>query len=518
MKTSIRARSVYLQVFTRWVIPADVRSVLARFKEAGFDAFVVGGSVRDLLLGKPPKDWDITTDATPEQMMRTFPRTVPTGVKHGTVTILTAGRAVEATTYRVEAGYSDHRRPDQVKFVSDLRDDLARRDFTINAMALAANGRLVDHFGGLRDLEDRIIRAVGDPAERFEEDALRMLRAVRFAAQLGFDIEPATRAAIKPLAATLRHVSAERIRDEFAKAITSPNPVDALEALRETGLLAEFLPELLEGYGMEQNRHHRFTVWEHNLFAMASVPPQLHLRLAALLHDVGKPRSLSTDGKGDRHFFNHEIIGADIAYRLLKRLRFDNATTLKATHLIRHHMTLHLNRDMKDSAIRRLINRVGLESMDDLIRLREADRAASGKKPGPVSAGTLELLRRIDRILKEDAAFSLKDMAVGGNDIMAATGIKPGPLVGKVLARLFEEVLDDPSLNDRDRLLARAGELVAAADAGDLSALETKASRRSGRPGADETGADDEGADGTGSDGDCDDDDDEDGPSGEGEW
>ncbi|MGE5560887.1 MAG: CCA tRNA nucleotidyltransferase [Chloroflexota bacterium] len=466
MKTSIRARAIYLQVFTRWAVPADVRSVLARFRQAGFDAFVVGGCVRDLLLGKTPKDWDVTTDATPDEIMRTFPRTVPTGVKHGTVTILTPGRAVEATTYRVETGYSDHRRPDEVKFVRDLREDLARRDFTINAMALSGTGHLVDYFGGLRDLEQGVIRAVGDPAERFEEDALRMLRAIRFAAQLGFAIAPETLAAIAPRAQTLRHVSAERIRDEFAKAITSPHPADAVELLRETGLLAEFLPELLEGYGMEQNRHHRFTVWEHNLIAMGTVPPQLHLRLAALLHDVGKPRSLSVDRKGDRHFFNHEIIGADMAYKLLKRLRFDNATVLRVVHLIRHHMTLHLNRDMKDAAIRRLINRVGLENMDDLIRLREADRAASGKKPGPVSAGTLELLRRIDRILKEDAAFSLKDMAVDGNDIMAATGIKPGPLVGKVLARLFEEVLDDPALNDRDRLLERARQLVAAADAG----------------------------------------------------
>lgn len=464
MNTAIRARAVYVQLFARWLLPADVRSALARFRQAGFEAYVVGGCVRDLLLGATPQDWDVATNARPQEMMRLFSRTVPTGVKHGTVTILMPGTAIEATTYRVEAGYSDHRRPDEVKFVDELREDLARRDFTINAMALSGSGRLIDYFGGLNDLEQRIIRAVGDPAQRFEEDALRMLRAVRFAAQLGFTIEPVTLAAIAPRAATLRHVSAERIRDEFAKAIVSPNPVDALELLRETGLLAEFLPELLEGYGVEQNRHHRFTVWEHNLIAMAAVPPQLHLRLAALLHDVGKPRSLSVDRDGERHFFNHEIIGADMAYRLLRRLRFDNATVLKVTHLIRHHMSLHLSRDMKDAAIRRLINRVGLENMDDLIRLREADRIASGKKPGPVSAGTLELLRRIDRILKEDAAFSLKDLAVNGHDIMAATGIKPGPLVGKVLSRLFEEVLDNPALNEREKLLARAREIIAAED------------------------------------------------------
>jgi poly(A) polymerase/tRNA nucleotidyltransferase (CCA-adding enzyme) len=449
-------------MFGRWLMPADVRSVLADLRKAGFAAYAVGGCVRDLLLGKTPKDWDVTTDARPEEMMRVFPRTVPTGIKHGTVTILTDGRAVEATTYRVEAGYSDHRRPDEVVFVRDLREDLARRDFTINAMALSVNGQLVDHFGGVRDLEQRIIRAVGDPSRRFEEDALRMLRAVRFAAQLDFAIEPATLTAISEHAADLAHVSTERIRDEFSKILVSPNAVATVELLRTTGLLAQFLPELLEGYGVEQNRHHAFTIWEHNLIAMGTTPPRLYLRLAALLHDVGKARSLSVDERGDRHFFNHEIISADMAHRILKRLRYDNETSRKVVHLIRHHMTLHLNRDMKDSAIRRLVTRVGLENMDDLIRLREADRAASGKKPGPVSAGTMELLRRIDRILKEDAAFSLKDLAIDGNDIMAATGVKPGPLIGRVLNKLFEAVLDDPQLNEREWLLERARELVTA--------------------------------------------------------
>ncbi|MEW6724250.1 MAG: CCA tRNA nucleotidyltransferase [Bacillota bacterium] len=462
MKLSLRARASVLRITFRWQCPPEIRQVMRTLLARGFQAYAVGGSVRDLLLGRPPKDWDVATDALPDRVRGLFPRTVATGMAHGTITVLSGDRQVEVTTFRVESSYSDRRHPDAVRYVRRLADDLARRDFTINALAADASGRLVDLFGGIDHLERRWVAAVGEPGERFGEDALRMMRAVRIASELGFDIERNTYRAIRENASKLQHISIERIRDEFRRIVVSPHPRIGLERLRETGLLAEFLPELLEGYDFPQNRHHRYTVWEHNLIAMESVPPELELRLAALLHDVGKPRSLSVDEEGERHFFNHEIIGADLAYHILKRLKFEKTTVSRVVHLVRYHMALHLAPDMKDAAIRRLIRRVGLENMDTLLRLREADRRASGKKPGPVSRGTLELLRRIDRILKEDAAFGLKDLAVNGNDIMEATGLKPGPMVGRLLSQLLEAVLEDPKVNQKETLIALARERLAA--------------------------------------------------------
>jgi len=444
-----------LRFIARRIVPQDVQAVLKRLRLHGYQAFVVGGCVRDVILGKKPEDWDVTTDARPEEIIRIFERTVPSGVKHGTVTVLTDARPVEVTTFRVDAVYSDHRHPDRVAFTRDLHEDLARRDLTINAMALGPAGELVDPFGGRRDLDRKIVRAVGTPAERFREDALRMMRAVRFAAQLGMTIEAATLEAIKSEADLLRHVSAERIRDEFNKILVSPAPAAALEVLRETGLLSVFLPELLEGVGFEQNVHHAFTVWEHTLIAVETIPPVLHLRLAALLHDVAKPRTLTVVA-GERHFYDHENLGAVMARSILRRMKYDNETIDRVTHLIRHHMALHLSPQMKDSAVRRLIARVGLDNIRDLLELRRADRMGSGKKPGPVSQGTLRLLARIERVLKEDAAFGLKDLAIDGNDVMRVTGLKPGPAVGRILRQLFEEVLENPALNRRDVLEARA--------------------------------------------------------------
>ncbi|MHB0884409.1 MAG: CCA tRNA nucleotidyltransferase [Bacillota bacterium] len=457
----VRAR---LRFIYKRIVPPDVQTVLRRLNLHGHQAFVVGGCVRDLVLGKKPQDWDVTTDARPEEVIRIFERTVPSGVKHGTVTVLTPDRPVEVTTYRIDVDYSDFRRPDKVIYTRDLREDLARRDLTINAMALGASGELVDSYGGLRDLELKVIRAVGDPTERFREDALRMMRAVRFSAQLGMTIEPATMTAIKAQSGLLRHVSAERTRDEFNKILLSPAPAASLEVLRETGLLAVFLPELLEGVGFEQNVHHAFTVWEHTLIAVDTIPPVLRLRLAALLHDVAKPRTLAVIA-GERHFYDHENLGAGMARSILRRLKYDNETTERVTHLIRHHMALHLSPQMKDSAVRRLIARVGLDNIRDLLELRRADRMGSGKKPGPVSQGTIRLLSRIERVLQEDSAFGLKDLAIDGNDVMRVAGMKPGPGVGRVLRQLFEEVLETPDLNRRELLEARARELVGGQEA-----------------------------------------------------
>lgn len=454
--TSARLRLMLLRT-----VPPNVKEVLARLVKAGWQAYLVGGCVRDLLLGRDPKDWDIATSAHPRQVMSIFLGSIPTGIKHGTVTVFVDGKPVEVTTYRVESGYSDLRHPDHVEFTQDLTEDLARRDFTVNAIALSPDAELVDPYRGTEDLRLRIIRAVGRPAHRFREDPLRMLRAVRFAAELGFSIEDDTYTAIKDHASLLEAVSLERIRDEFTSIILSETPGGAIETLRDTGLLKRFIPELLEGVGFEQNVHHEFTVWEHSIKAIDHTPDVLSLRLAALFHDIAKPRCLSVDEEGRRRFFHHELVGAEMTAQILRRLRYDNQTINRTAHLVRHHLALHHYPDMTDAAVRRLIRRVGLEAINDLILLRQADRIASGTKRGPVSRGTRRLLQRIEKVLAEDAAFGLKDLAVDGHDVMRVAGIKPGPMVGRVLNQLLEEVLDDPGLNEKERLERRITEIVA---------------------------------------------------------
>ncbi|MFO8059797.1 MAG: HD domain-containing protein, partial [Bacillota bacterium] len=384
-------------------------------------------------------------------------------VEHGTVTVISGGRSVEVTTFRTEGEYSDHRHPDWVRFAERLEDDLSRRDFTFNAMALDRGGRLVDPFDGVADLARRLIRTVGEPRERFNEDGLRMMRAVRFCAQLGFSIDEPVIESARDNARLLRGVSAERIRGELDRLLLSEDAAVGVRLLHETRLLEQFWPELTEGVGVEQNYHHAHTVWEHSLAALQSMAGQrgtgLVLRLAALLHDVAKPRCLSTGEGGSRHFYNHQVVGAAVARRMLKRLKYDNRTVDRVVHLVRHHMALHHYPDMKDSAIRRLINRVGVENMDDLIKLRIADREGSGTKHTPLSRGTMHLLRRIERVLAEDSAFSLGDLAVNGNDVMRVAGIEPGPAVGKILNRLLDEVLEDPAMNTRPALEERIREL-----------------------------------------------------------
>ncbi|HEX6990113.1 MAG TPA: HD domain-containing protein [Bacillota bacterium] len=448
----LRAALLTFPTVAERLIPADVRRVLQGLARSGHQAFLVGGCVRDLLLGRRPADWDVTTDAVPQRVQAVFRRTRPTGVAHGTVTVLAGRRPVEVTTFRTEGGYSDRRRPDWVDFTDRLELDLARRDFTINAVALDHRGRLHDPFGGLDDLAAGVVRAVGDPNARFAEDALRMLRAVRFAAQLAFRIEEDTLAAVRRHAHLLDHVSSERIRDEFGKLLLAPEPAPALEILKDTGLLGRFLPELLEGVDVAQNVHHAFTVWKHNVLACQHAPPVLTLRLAALLHDVAKPRCLGIDEAGGRHFYHHEVIGAQMADAVLRRLRFDNATREKVVHLIRHHLALHHYPDMSDAAVRRLIRRIGLEHLDDLIALRIADRRASGTKRSDLSRGTRLLLRRIEQVLAEDAAFGLKDLKVNGHDVMRVLGVPPGRIVGRILNALLEEVLEDPTLNEPETL------------------------------------------------------------------
>ncbi|MCL5038597.1 MAG: HD domain-containing protein, partial [Firmicutes bacterium] len=408
-------------------------------------------------LGQRPHDWDVATAALPEVVMDLFPSTYPTGLKHGTVTVLLEGERVEVTTFRREGSYRDFRHPDNVTFTGELAEDLGRRDFTINALALDRRGRLVDLVGGRRDLVRHLIRTVGRGRDRFSEDPLRMLRGIRLAAELGFNLAWETWEDLLATAPLLAHVSSERIRDEFSRCLLSPNSIQALERLRLSGLLALFLPELLEGVGVTQNEFHRFTVWEHSLLTVGAIRAELHLRLAALFHDVGKPRTRSQ--REERvHFFNHEQVGAEMTRDALSRLRYPGATIDRVVHLVGQHMSLHYTPGMKDAAIRRVIARVGRENIPDLVALLVADRRASGTKEGGISPGTLELLARAEDMLKKDP-LSLQDLAVQGQDVMAVTGLPPGPPVGKILRGLLELVLEEPRLNQRDVLLEKIAEV-----------------------------------------------------------
>lgn len=432
----------------RRALPPEGRAILATLAEAGHEAVLVGGAVRDLLLGLTPHDWDLATSARPDEIRALFPdgRAVGAGRATGTVLIPREGALYEVTAYRA----------------GSLEGDLARRDFTIDAMAATPGGRLIDPLGGRRDLAHGVLRACGRPEDRLEEDPLRMLRAVRLAAQFNLELDPALARAIGALAPRLSAVAPERIGAEFGRLLVTDRPAWGMQRLRELGLLAQFAPELLEMVGVEQNRYHRFPVWEHALMALALVPPVLHLRLAALLHDVAKPRCLSVDEAGERHFYRHEVIGAEMADALLRRLRFDGETRARAVHLVRVHMDLHLDGPATDAALRRMIRRIGVEHLDDLVQLRRADRLASGTREGDLGPETMALLDGIRRVLAEDAALKVTDLAVDGHDVMAAFGRGPGRYVGEALEALLEEVLEHPERNRREVLLARLQEMAAA--------------------------------------------------------
>jgi len=426
-------------------LPPAARRILERLAAEGHEVGIVGGAVRDLLLGQRPKDWDMVTSATPVEILALFPhgRQIGAGRETGTVLIPMDGAPYEVTPYRGEG----------------LRGDLERRDLTINAMALGIDCALHDPLGGLADLQQGIIRACGDPHERIHEDPVRMLRAVRLAAQLEFTLAPPLVDAISQRASCLATVAPERIGMEFGRLLVTPRPAWAVERLRELGLLAQFAPELLEMVGVAQNQYHAYPVWEHCLMALALVEPELHLRLAALLHDVGKPRSLSVDDDGERHFYRHEAIGAEMADALLERLRFDSETRGRVVHLIRYHMDLHLGEPVSDGALRRMVRRIGLEHMDSLIRLRRADRLASGKREGDLAPETLHLLKEIKRVLAEDAALKVTDLVIDGHDVMTAFGRGPGPWVGEVLEQLLDEVIERPERNNPEWLQKRLAEL-----------------------------------------------------------
>ncbi|MES1165610.1 MAG: HD domain-containing protein [Verrucomicrobiota bacterium] len=446
-------------------IPDDVRGVCARLHAVGHEAHLVGGGIRDLLLDRPPADFDVATDAHPQQVLGLFGAryAIPTGLQHGTVTVLTeTKRHVEVTTFRGEGAYVDGRRPSSVVYVGSLQEDLSRRDFTMNAIGYdPISDALTDPFGGRADLVRRLVRAVGDPETRFREDGLRPMRAVRQATQLGFAIDPPTLRAIPATLEVFRKVSAERVRDEMLKMLVAPRPSIGIELMRETDLLAEVLPELLEGVGVTQNRFHKHDVYAHTLAVVDATAGDAITRLGALLHDVGKPRARQPreGAPGEFSFFKHEYVGAEMADTICRRWKLSNADRERVVALVHHHMFFYTS-DWTDGTVRRFVRRVGPEVLPALFALREGDIVGRGRGEDP--EGEIgELRRRIDAVSAEDAAMRVGDLAIDGRDVMRILGCAPGREIGVLLERLLERVLDEPRLNTADDLERLLKELAA---------------------------------------------------------
>jgi tRNA nucleotidyltransferase (CCA-adding enzyme) len=443
-------------------IPQEIKTILQKLSEAGYKGYIVGGCVRDLLMKKAPKDWDITTDAKPEEIQKLFPEHVYEN-EFGTVGIKTGSEKpdtaiVEITPHRVEGKYTDKRHPEEIKFVSDLKSDLSRRDFTVNAIALDTDGKPVDLFGGQEDIKKKTIRTVGKPEDRFSEDALRLLRAVRFATVLKFEIEPETLKAVKENSEWLRAISKERIRDEFVKIIQSDNAYAGILLLEETGLLEHIVPELREGIGVDQNLHHIYTVWEHNARALgyaAEKKYSLEVKLGALFHDIGKPRSKRGDGLHST-FYGHEVIGAKMVAGIMDRLKFPGDISEKIIKLVRYHMFFYNVGEVTESSVRRLMVNVGPENIEDLLKVREADRIGSGR-PKAVPYKLRHMKYIIDKVSHDP--ISAKMLEVNGEDVMKELDTKPGPKIGLILNSLLAEVIDDPIKNKKEYLKKRIHEL-----------------------------------------------------------
>ncbi|MFA4818150.1 MAG: HD domain-containing protein [Parcubacteria group bacterium] len=486
-------------------IPNYVIKIISDLESAGHEAFVVGGSVRDVLLKCEPKDWDVTTNARPEEILKVFP-----GGKYenifGTVIVPVKNDAgeteavVEVTTYRSEQGYSDRRHPDEIRFEDELDKDLERRDFTINAMALRITHNaeritknadakiiesksdsryalrdmryaIIDLFGGQKDLTKKIIRAVGEPTDRFKKDALRMLRAIRFSVELGFEIEPKTERAIVKLAGGIKFISGERIRDELVKILVSPSPSEGIEALQQTKLLQYILPELERGVGVAQNKHHTHTVYKHSVLSLKFCPSKdWRVRFAALLHDIAKPQTKRLIG-GDATFYNHDAVGARVAGKIMARLKFSTADTEKVTTLIRNHMFYYNVDEVTAAAVRRLIAKVGKENLEDLIKIRVGDRLGSGvPKAKPYKLRHLEyMLKRV-----QTDPVSVKMLKINGTDLMDELKLAPGPKIGAILDVLLSEVIEEPKLNTKEYLTKKSKEL----DQLDINQLRAKAKEK----------------------------------------
>jgi tRNA nucleotidyltransferase/poly(A) polymerase len=442
-------------------VPTAVAGLLETLTLAGHAAYVVGGCLRDALLEREPADWDLTTDARPDRIQALFPRSIYEN-RFGTVVVRHEHAQYEITAFRRDVSYSDHRHPDSIEFGHSIEEDLARRDFTVNAMAWGARPSeepgYVDPYGGRDDLERRVLRAVGNPDRRFHEDALRMVRAVRLAASLDFTVDPETLASVGRNADLAAHLSGERIMAELMKLLAAPEPSVGLRLMKQTGLLRVIFPELDRQAGIPQNKVSGEDLWDHTLRSVDAAPNRPLVRLASLLHDVGKPDTLA-----DGHFQGHEVVGADLTRRILSRLHSPRDLQERAAHLVANHMFSYQS-DWSDAAVRRFIRRVGPGSVEDLLALREADNQGSGL---PAEAGLLpELDRRLKAELETRPVLGRQQLAIDGNDLQAELGLAPGPGMGRILDELTERVISEPALNDRGILLALARDMAAGAEGG----------------------------------------------------
>lgn len=434
-------------------LPEKVKRIITELEEAGYEAYAVGGCVRDSLLGRVPDDWDITTSAAPMQTKEVFRHTVDTGIRHGTVTVMLEHEGFEVTTYRIDGEYEDSRHPKEVVFTQNLIEDLKRRDFTINAMAYNDRSGIVDIFGGMADLENKAVRCVGDAKERFTEDALRMMRAVRFSAQLGFSIAADTKEAVKELAPRLAYISAERIQTELVKLLMSPNP-DFMRKAYELGITKIVLPELDDAFKTKQNNpHHSYTVGEHLMHCLVNIRADKCLRIAALLHDIGKPKSRTTDSEGTDHFHGHVEIGEEMAFKLLKRLKFDNDTITRVRVYIRYHDTPI---EPEEKAVRRAISVIGEDYFAQVLELKRADCMAQSMYMRE------EKLEKLDKIymlyceiMEKNQCISLKRLEISGSDLIK-NGVPQGKRIGEILKLLLDDVIEEPLHNTREYLLERA--------------------------------------------------------------
>ena len=440
-------------------VMSAVSSISQTFQKNGYECYLIGGSVRDMILGHPIYDFDFATNARPEVVMSFFRRVIPTGIKHGTVSIILGGKTYEVTTYRADGKYIDGRRPESVVFSKTLEEDVMRRDFTINGLAYdILSEEVIDYVGGLEDIERGIIRTIGDPIERFNEDGLRSLRACRFAAKLNFEIEGDTLTAIGKTLPVASLVSPERVRDEIMKLLETERPSVGFEYMRESGLLEVFLPELCRCYGVPQNRFHLYDIYYHSLYSCDAAPAgDPILRLASLFHDIGKEVTRREEDDGEATFYNHEVIGSRIAKKIMRRLKFSNDDIARVNRLIINHM-FHYQDEWTDGAVRRFMRKVGLENLADLFSLRVADRKGSGMRSGlpePIRA----LKRRIEKVIEDENALKIRDLDINGHIIMDALDLQPGPVIGKILNGLLELVLDNPEMNAREVLLEKAREV-----------------------------------------------------------
>lgn len=475
------ANSLFMKAkIEKFNIPEEVSHVTKTLKEVGFEAYLVGGCVRDLFMGRKPKDWDITTNATPERIIPLFPHTFYEN-EYGTVGIVSdetdddSLKTIEVTPYRLESVYTDHRRPDKVQFSQSIMDDLKRRDFTINTIAYdPETAEIIDPYGGVADLARGTIKTVGDPKERFFEDGLRIIRAVRFHVELGFPLDPATEKSILENKDILGKVSKERIRDEFVKIIMSPSPMNGFLILKKLGLLEYVIPELEKGIGVEQNQAHAYDVWTHMLKTLQHAADKgypLHVRLAALLHDVAKPQARRWDKEAKQWtFYGHEVIGSRVTRKILENLKFSRETIEKVANLVRWHMFFSDTEKISLSAVRRLIANIGPDNIWDLIDMRQCDRIGTGRpKENPYRLRKYKAM--IEEVLRDPISVGM--LKIDGNRIMEILKISPGPKIGQMLNALMEEVLENPELNTVEYLESRVVELSKLSDR-ELKALGDK--------------------------------------------